>query len=410
MKPTVLIATTRRWFPTARLAMALANAGCAVEAVCPPGHPLGQTNAVQRIHSYRGLTPLISFASAISAAKPDFVAPGDDLATQHLQQLHDQEQRRGIAGPLCALIERSLGSPESFPIVYGRSEFIEVARQQGVRVPKTEIVANLNDLRRWIAQMGLPTVLKTNGSSGGDGVRVVHTIEDAERAFHTLNAPPLLTRAIKRAVVDQDKTLIWPSLLRRRPAVNAQAFVPGREATSAIFCWEGSVLASLHFEVIAKAQQAGHATAIRLIEHSEMSSAAEKIVRQLNLSGLHGLDFMLEGGTGNAYLLEINPRSTQVGHLTLGPGRDLPAALYASLSGKIVQPSRKITENDMITLFPQEWIRDPNSPLLQSGYHDVPWEEPELIRACVRARRKQSSWYSHQNWIQASSPIRVPRS
>jgi hypothetical protein len=35
-------------------------------------------------------------------------------------------------------------------------------------------------------------------------------------------------------------------------------------------------------------------------------------------------------------------------------------------------------------LFPQEWLRDPSSPYLHSGYHDVPWDQPDLVRACVR--------------------------
>jgi hypothetical protein len=140
-----------------------------------------------------------------------------------------------------------------------------------------------------------------------------------------------------------------------------------------------------------------------------MSAAAEKIVRRLNLSGLHGLDFMLEAGTGNAYLIEINPRATQVGHLPLGPGRDLPAALYSAVSGEALQTAPKVTEKDTIALFPQEWIRDPISLFLQSGYHDVPWAEPELIRLCVHQRRKQSGWYSQKNRLQPFSPVRLPR-
>ncbi|MGA9445841.1 MAG: hypothetical protein WBV26_05320, partial [Candidatus Sulfotelmatobacter sp.] len=63
MKPKVLLATTCRWFPTARLAMALANAGCAVEAVCPSGHPLSRTGAVHQTYAYNGLLPLTSFAA-----------------------------------------------------------------------------------------------------------------------------------------------------------------------------------------------------------------------------------------------------------------------------------------------------------------------------------------------------------
>jgi hypothetical protein len=130
---------------------------------------------------------------------------------------------------------------------------------------------------------------------------------------------------------------------------------------------------------------------VRQIEHAEMSDAAVNVARRLKLSGLHGLDFMLEAETGKAYLIEINPRTTQVGHLALGPGHDLPAALFAAITGTKVQPVRKVTENDTIALFPQEWKRDAASPFLTSAYHDVPWEEPALVSACVSNLQKQRS-------------------
>src|SRR5437870_13782329 len=115
--------------------------------------------------------------------------------------------------------------------------------------------------------MGFPTVLKADRTSGGEGVRVVYTIEQAEQACRRLQAPPLLARAAKRAVVDQDTTLVWPSLLRRRSVVNAQAFVAGREATSTVACWDGAVLASLHFEVLNKRSSVGPATVSRPSEN-----------------------------------------------------------------------------------------------------------------------------------------------
>ncbi len=410
VKPTVLIATTARWFPTARLALALANAGFTIDAVCPAQHPLAKTGAVRQTYTYRGLDAVSSFAEAILAAKPDLIVPGDDLATQHLHLLYDQERREGkTTGPVCGLIERSLGAPENFPVVYARTKFITLAREEGIRVPRTEVIRDRNDLKKWTTQNGLPTVLKADCSSGGDGVRIVRSLDDAEKALQFLQAPPLLARAAKRALLDRDTTLIWPSLLRRRSVVNAQSFVAGREATSAIACWKGEVLAGLHFEVMNKDVASGPATVLRLIENAEMSAAAEKMVRRLNLSGLHGFDFMLESDTGNAYLIEINPRSTQVGHLTLGLGRDIPAALYSAATGQTVRPAPKITEDDTFALFPQEWVRDPSSPFLQSAYHDVPWDKPELIRACVRARRKQDAWYSQQNRLQAFSVARLPR-
>ena len=111
---------------------------------------------------------------------------------------------------------------------------------------------------------------------------------------------------------------------------------------------------------------------------------------------------MLETGTENANLIEINPRSTQVGHLSLGPGRDLPAALYAVLSEKAEQAAPKVTEKDTIALFPQEWIRDPQSAFLKSAFHDVPWERtridsrlrqqpPQAERLVSRAPRENRS-------------------
>jgi hypothetical protein len=411
VKPTVLIVTTSRWFPTARLAMALAGAGCVVDVVCPPGHPLGRMQAVRRAYAYRGLMPLHSFADAIAEAQPDFLVPGDDLATCHLHHLHARESRRGEAGQqVCELIERSLGVAESFPVVYARTAFADLAREVGVRAPNTEVIANLDDLRKWVARFGLPTVLKANGTSGGEGVRVAHTFEEAERSFHALQAPPLLARAAKRALVDQDKSLVWPSLLRHRSVVNAQAFVEGHEATSTVACWRGAVLASLHFEVVNKRSAAGPSSVLRLIENAEMSVAAEKMVRRLGLSGIHGFDFMLEGHTGNAHLIGVNPRATQVGHLALGPGRDLPAALYSALSGEPLRAAKKVTENDTITLFPQEWMRDPASSFLTSGYHDVPWEEPELRRACVRKTWNLTLRDSRQDALPAFSAVRMPRS
>jgi hypothetical protein len=411
VKLTILIITTTPSFSPARLAMAFAKADCLVEAVCLPDHPLCKTRAVLRMHRYKLLTPLRSIARAIDLARPALVIPSDDLAALHLHELYGQEERRGKAGVLtCALIEQSLGASASFPIVFERANVLDLAREEGIRVPKTAAITGRQDLEKWAASTGFPAVLKANGTSGGDGVRTVQTLEDAERVFQALVAPPLLARAVKRALLDKDMAMLWPALRRRQHVVSVQAFVAGREATSAVACWEGKVLASLHFEVLNKQDSGGPSTVLRLIENSEMSATAEKLARRLKLSGLHGFDFMLEEQTGEPYLIEINPRATQVGHLALGAGHDLPAALYSALSGKALQVAPKITENDTIALFPQEWLRNPASSFIKSGYHDVPWEEPDFVLSCIRRYQSQKSWYSQQKLSQAFSRIRHLRS
>lgn len=396
MTSTVLLSTTELWYPTARMAMALADAGCAVDVLCPPGHPVAKTGAARRMYPYNGLIPLRSITRAIAASDAALVIPGDDLAAIQLHQLYNTELRaRGSASPVCEVIERSFGSPAGFKLVHARSDFMRMAREEGVRVPETAIIGNASELRAWTERIGLPCVLKANGTSGGDGVRIANSLPEAERSFQDLASPPSIARAVKRAIVDRDLTLLRPSFFRRGHIVNAQAFIKGHEATSAIACWNGAVLASLHFEVLEKMHSTGHATVVRLIDHREMILAAEKIARRLNLSGFHGLDFVLEASSGNAYLIEINPRTTQVGHLALGAGRNLPAALYAAITGKDNGAGARITERDTIALFPQEWKRDPRSPHLFSGYHDVPWQEPQLVSSCIASIRKQAAHPPH---------------
>ncbi len=90
----------------------------------------------------------------------------------------------------------------------------------------------------------------------------------------------------------------------------------------------------------------------------------------------------------------MNSRATQIPHLALGPGHDLPAAAFAAVTGLPVRPRPAVTNEDTIALFPQEWNRDPASPLIRSGaYHDVPWESPPLVRAFIQpALRSCAAW------------------
>jgi hypothetical protein len=410
LKPTVLVATTYTWYPTARLAVALAKSGFQVEAVCPPSHPMLKTGAVRERNHYSVFSPANSFAAAILATKPDVVIPGDDITVQHLHRLYAAKLREeGAQSFICEVLERSLGAPESFPIVFSRTVFLDAAREEGLRIPETAGLSSVDELREFIRRVGLPVAIKANGTSGGEGVSIARTPEDAEREFLRLQAPPLLLRALKRTVVNQNATLLGPSLTRKPFQMSAQKFIAGTEATSAVACWKGEVLASLHFEVVNKLDATGHATVVRRIENAEMEHAARTMVRRLKLSGLCGFDFMLESGTRDAYLIEINPRSTQVGHLALGPGRNIPAALFAAVTGETVRDTAAVTDKDAIALFPQEWLRDPGSAYLRTAYHDVPWDEPDLIRECVRGRKKPAPWKVERSATRSLKTAGAPR-
>jgi len=394
MNTKVMLVTTCRWYSAARLAIAFKTSGCGVEVVCPPGHPVERTSAVLHQYIYRALFPLYSIRSAIELARPALVIPCDDLATAHLHALHALTLQEGAgADELRLLMEKSLGDPAMYSVIDSRSSTLELAREEGVHVPETARIDSMEMLREWLMKHGFPSMLKSDGTSGGVGVKTIHNFADAATCYAKLAAPPLLARAAKRAIVDRDLTLILPCVLRKKSVVNVQKFVAGREATSTVACWKGKLLASIHLEVLRTPRVKGPASVVGRIQNPGISRAVEIMASRLGLSGLYGFDFILEEGSDTPYLIEINPRATQTCHLALGPQQDPTAALFAALTGA-PDNARKLTDKQVIALFPQEWQSNPASPFLRTGYHDVPWEEPELVRQCIAERPRRLRWYS----------------
>jgi hypothetical protein len=391
MQPRILLVTTCRWFATARLAIAFRDVGCHIEVVCPRQHPASKTPAVRKLHTYRGLAPTQSIRTALIASRPDLVVPCDDFATKCLHQVYDDARVSGETA-IESLLERSLGNPAGFATVRSRAATMALARELGVNVPETAVIQSADALTQWTTRYGLPVVLKADGTSGGRGVHVGTSTADALEALQRLGAPPPATRAIKRAVVNRDTNFLLPFLRRSHSVVNAQRFVAGRDANITIACWKGQVLASIPVSVEKTLDPNGPASVVRLVENSEMLEAVTRIVSALRLSGLAGFDFLIDEQTQAAYLIDVNPRATQIGHLSLGPGRDLPAALRAAVTGESVRERPAVTTSDLIAFFPQEWMRDSGSSLLRSAHHDVPWDEPSLLQAGLSEPLVLAAW------------------
>jgi hypothetical protein len=189
-------------------------------------------------------------------------------------------------------------------------------------------------------------------------------------------------RVFKRLIVNRDPFWLRPWWNRSRPDVIVQALVPGRPANCAAVCWEGRVLACIGVEVVSAEGETGPAIAVRVVENSAMTLAAERIARRLGLTGFFGLDFMIEERSGATYLIEMNPRCTPLSHLQLGKGRDLVGALWAQLTGQPFRDTPPVTQNDIIAYFPQ--ALSSKSEFLQSGFLDTPREEPDLVQELLQ--------------------------
>ena len=379
-RSTILIVSSCWWSFPARLAMAFASIGHRVEAICPAHHPLGKTKAVRTIYRYSALRPLRSLSKAIRKSDPALIVPCDDRAIAHLHALHAS----GQSVALNAAIERSLGAPESFPIVERRADLIAAARFEGIRAPEMLRVSTEDELRAALVQIGLPAVMKVDGTWGGLGVKIVHSPNDAIKALRLLSQPVGPIRALKRLMVDRDPFSILPAAAGASPVVNVQRFVEGTPANSAVVCWDGEVLASICVVAMRTRGPQGASTIVRVIDHPEMIEAGAKLVRRLGLSGFCGFDFLLEAGTCNAHLIEMNARTTPISHLALSEGRNLVTALATRLDGiTAICPTPSI-DQDVVAFFPQAWLLEPGSELLFSGYHDIPWGEQALVRELMK--------------------------
>jgi hypothetical protein len=365
------------------MAMAFREAGCQVMALCPAqGHSMLKTRAIRRAYKYSGLHPIGSLRKAILHSSPDLIIPCDDVAVQHLHELYalSAESRTAIA----RLIESSLGAAEYFRYTTGRYELLAVARELGILVPDTARVQSLDDLTTIAARQPFPWVLKVDGTWGGHGVKIANDMAEAADAYRKLSAPLGLLQAVKRLVVNRDGYWIRPWFQSARPVVTVQSYVPGRPANSAVSVVRGRVLAGLGVEVLGALSATGASSVVRVVENRQMLDASERLASRLQLSGFHGFDFVIENRTGAAYLIEMNPRCTPLCPLQLGGGRDMVAALCKEVSGGATVQRPITTTQSQIAYFPQAWRWNPESELIRSSYHDVPWSESALVEDLMR--------------------------
>jgi len=98
----------------------------------------------------------------------------------------------------------------------------------------------------------------------------------------------------------------------------------------------------------------------------------------------------VERTSGRAYLLEVNRRMTPGLHVGSRIGVDLCAALHAAMHGLAPTTRADMDEGEehLNVHFPQEWLRDPRSSYLRNHPVDLPWDEPELIKAMLARRPK----------------------
>ena len=382
-QPRVLIATTTWWPSAARLAVSFLNYQAIVSAICPRGNALHALAARLSIQTYSSVFPLSSLIQAITKFKPDIIVPTDDRTVRDLHALHASAATDDPQGlHIKALIERSLGASSCFGLSGTRDHLLRTVGAAGVKIPFGSQIESPQDLAAWFEASPGRCVLKIEGSWGGSGVIVVDTLEAAQTAFLRMSRPLTFRHALRLLVFDRDPFPFMQFLRKERPLISVQEFIDGRQANIMVACWNGKVLDTLGVEVIRAQNGTGAATVVRMQDAPEMGKAAAVVAGSLSASGFIGLDFVIQSATQACYLIEVNPRATQLGHIERR-GRSLVLSLLNELAGTSL-PDRTALDDEVLAFFPQalrfdrEWLESNPSRV------DVPWSEPRLVRELLK--------------------------
>lgn len=376
----LLVSTATQWFGTARIPRAFAEAGFEVSLLTPPNSLAEKSRFVAGVgHLPDNATALewvFAFAAMVDAASPRIVVPCDDTAFRLLGNLamhRPPAVQPALHQQLCTLIHDSLGDPAWYRTSVDKMLLPPAASALGVRVPPSAIVSTVAAAESFAAAHGYPVVLKRRQAFAGAGVAIVADRGELMRAFTSLMAADRADEADART----HELLV-------------QAHVRGQAQYYALAAWRGALLAGWAADkVVSSPEATGPSTVIRCHREPEVRDFSQRLVRGFGISGLLSLDCVIQAGTGQAYLLEINRRVTPGTHRGRALGVDLCAALCAALNGQPLGPRVDMDEGEeqVNALFPQEWLRDPDSPHLREEVVDVPWDEPELIEALLALRR-----------------------
>src|SRR4029077_177299 len=130
---------------------------------------------------------------------------------------------------------------------------------------------------------------------------------------------------------------LWPQLLDAGVDVLAQQKIPGAETQiESYHCYvdrRGSIAGEFTGRKIRTYPVAyGHTTPLEITAAKDVQRLGRDIVERLGLTGVARLDFKRDE-TGTLHLLEINPRFTLWHHPAAVAGLNIPALVYADLTG-----------------------------------------------------------------------------
>ena len=223
-------------------------------------------------------------------------------------------------------VKIAISAKETLATANSKYQLYEYMKSVGLTVPKYFLVDSSETLRNRIAELGYPqkpVCIKMTQNSGSRGVRIVRADVNKAHLF-MYDKPSSLNVTLDEMcdIIDDCKPM---------PEMIAMEYLPGVEYTIDLLADHGKVL------YIAGRRNTTSSMSIAQSSVVEKKDSAyqlcEDIVRELNLDGNIGFDFMLDDDD-NPWLTDLNPRVTATIILYAGAGMNFPYLRVKQLLGE----------------------------------------------------------------------------
>lgn len=357
----VLIVSQWRWHGPARFPKALKQAGFEVAAVCAKGEWITFTKYVD--HLYLTPTwddrPFLEFLIvAIENWQPDLILFATDnmvLAGQQLRRLVEIGGAR-LSPRMVETLRASTFDPVHEKLLRSKFDLLEALKARGVRIPPQRELITFSDADTFVQEHGYPVLLKPDYGFAGSGIHFCHNEEQLlEKLEKVLRAKTRQRHAIQKYLG------------------NKTALIEFVAKDGKLLCHQCAQRMHTH------PGETGPVTVLRTVESPEMVRAAEAMCDLLGYNGIGVPQFAVtDDSCQDAYLLELNPRMSHFPHIWVKYANDFAAALRKAWSGEQVQQN-PTKGGETIVLWPQEAVRDPESPYL--AHADYVTDDPNLRQA-----------------------------
>jgi carbamoyl-phosphate synthase large subunit len=215
---------------------------------------------------------------------------------------------------------------------------LEACQPGGVPCPRFRAVGTFAELRaaaEWVGFPHRPFVVKLNRGTGAQGIKVVDPHRSRlDRLFDRDN--------LRIRFEDLDDGLAG---LESLPPMHVAEYLPGREFSVDVLCWEGETLSAVVRDRLATLY--GLATHAIVIDHPPAEKAARRVVELLGLSYVVNVQFRCDD-EGVPRLMEVNPRIPGTIGLSVAAGVNMPYLAVKLAIGEAVAPPAPAIGTELI--------------------------------------------------------------